>query len=97
MIENKPKIALIDDEELYHDLWTDALDGDVDLFCYNCYEKFYKINKGNMNKFDYIILDMLFKNDYGHTDILKIEFSKKIRNRYSVPHQHSEFTFTSII
>ncbi|APJ02678.1 hypothetical protein [Silvanigrella aquatica] len=68
-------VAIIDDEDFYHNIWKHSLSKDCQLFSYNDPDEFIDNNLNNLNKFEYIITDIM----YGNMNILNINFSKLIR------------------
>ncbi len=76
----KPNIAIIDDETFYHKLWDLSLGKDSEIFTYYDFDEFIDVHFYEFNKFDYIIVDVLF----GSNNILNTNFSKILReNRYT--------------
>lgn len=73
----KPNIAVIDDEEFYLKMWKKYLDEESDVSVFECPDDFVEKNINNFNKYDYIIVDVLF----GRINILSINFSKLLRNK----------------
>jgi hypothetical protein len=68
-------IAVIDDEEFYHNIWKISLGNECNLFIYNDPDQFIDTHLNNLNMFEYIIADIM----YGNRNILNINFSKIIR------------------
>ena len=68
-------IAIIDDEEFYHNIWKMSLGKECNLFIFNDPDQFIDSHLNNLNMFEYIIADIM----YGNRNILNINFSKIIR------------------
>ena len=75
----KPKIAVIDDEDFYLELWREALEEDADVSTFECFDNFLENNTHNLNRYDYIIVDILFATNRGNVNMLTINFSKTLR------------------
>lgn len=77
---SKPKIAVLDDDEVFCDLWMDSLSQDAEVFPYTCFENFFDLNKDCINKYDYILVDMIFSNNRGNFNMLTIDYSTTLRD-----------------
>ena len=72
-------IAIIEDNEFYHNIWKISLGKECNLFIFNDPDDFIEAQLNNLNYFEYIIADIM----YGNQNILNINFSKIIRkNRF---------------
>ncbi len=73
-------IAIIDDEEFYHNIWKMSLGNECNLFIFNDPDQFIESHLNNLNIFEFIITDIM----YGNSNILNINFSRIIRkNRFN--------------
>ena len=73
-------IAIIDDEEFYHNIWKMSLGSECNLIIFNDPDQFIESQLNNLNIFEYIITDIM----YGNRNILNINFSRIIRkNRFN--------------
>lgn len=79
MVALKTKIAVIDDEEFYLDLWRDNLSSDADVLLFECFENFFDSYSNNINYFEIIIVDMLFFTERGNFNMLDIDYSSSLR------------------
>jgi DNA-binding response OmpR family regulator len=69
-------IAIIDDENFYHELWALFLSKeDAELFLFHDPDQFIDSYIHSLNKFDYIIVDIM----YGNNNILSTNFSQILR------------------
>ena len=75
----KNKIAIIDDEEFYLDLWKDNLSSDADVHLFECFDNFFHSYSKDINFFDIIIVDMLFFTERGNFNMLDIDYSSSLR------------------
>lgn len=73
--KNMLNIAIIDDEEFYHNIWKMSLGNECNLFIFNDPDQFIEAHLNNLNIFEFIIADIM----YGNRNILNINFSKIIR------------------
>lgn len=68
-------VAIIDDEEFYLKLLKSSLEYNCNVFVYKDPDEFIDENINNFNKFDFIIVDIVYEN----RNIMSIGFSKLLR------------------